>query len=225
LEQANLKEAHSLIVLAGRKKIANRNARSVLTAMTATRLLEEYRRDRDNRIRTPGEKESGEIFRMLRGRNNVLKPSDTRTGVIAELLFEGNESFFDYAGVNKLVKLDATRERFIAAACVNEGVTDLLLGLLVYGDRKASRFKSRVDVRRKGEDNRFIEKNNLFCHRIGELKPELRDKIRSKTFEDIMLVLRRYDALLIALHRTSVAESRALDTEFRDDSPYPGFTM
>ncbi len=124
---------------------------------------------------------------------------DEGISVIAELYFPENKPFFIESGVKKLVCLHQIPARMIAHACLNPGISDILLKLL------------SVDS---------------FCHAqmIPASHPSLssmRNVFLQRDFKSALLGLRKHNMLLLAVYKgDEKTEHEPLELEFRENSPY-----
>ncbi|MEW6608125.1 MAG: hypothetical protein AB1414_11885 [bacterium] len=170
LKKAHLQNADKVLVMAGQKKLASENIRSVLTTLAVKNFYKDIVKDKGN-----GKKIS----------------------VFAELIFEKNKRLFDLSQIDKLVSLDVIREKFATEACINKGVTDLLLDLLTHNER-----------------------DNLYSIFVKDLKEPIREEILGKTFSDILVPLRKKNILLLAIYKHIDIKHGSIETSFRKDSPY-----
>jgi len=118
--------------------------------------------------------------------------------MFAELIFDNNKTYFEMADVDKLISLDIIREKYISSAIINNGLTGLLLDILTHNER-----------------------NDLYSIYVRDLKEPLKDEIRGKTFIEILVYLRqKKDVLLLAIYKQTEVKHRAVETTFRNVSPY-----
>jgi len=107
LERARAKDAASAIVLAGFRKRAGRNVRSVLSALA---LKEVSRKGEESTV------DQGEVF------------------VAAEMVYGENESFFEVSNTDAIVHADIIVDRMVVQCCINEYVVDFFMDMMSFDD-------------------------------------------------------------------------------------------
>ena len=118
--------------------------------------------------------------------------------IIAELYYDFNESRFRYAEVTKLIPLERVSSYVMAHACMNPGISDLLIRILSFDESQIALFISVAE-----------DKNILKA-------------VKDKTFNDAMRQLRKQNILLLAVYRIPEKGTEHAETEldFRNPSPY-----
>lgn len=107
LERARAKDAASAIVVAGVRKQAGRNVRSVLSVLA----LKELARNASGNGAS-----QGDLF------------------VAAEMVYGENESFFEVSNADAIVHADTIVDRMVVQCCINEYVVDFFMDILSYDD-------------------------------------------------------------------------------------------
>jgi hypothetical protein len=207
LEKVHLQNADKVLVMAGQKKLANENIRSILTVLTVKNYYKEFLKDKKEKNIISAElkrrlarlaRKILTAFRVKNGYRESVNNKEKVIPIFAELLFQKNKEYFDQADVDKLVSLDVIRVKFCAAACVNNRVTTLLLDILTHNER-----------------------DDLYSVFVKELKGPIKENVLGKTFSDILVYLREQkNVLLLAIYKYVGAEQKSVDDSFREKSPY-----
>ncbi len=118
LARANIEHASAAVVVAGLKKRAGKNVRSILSVMALK-----------------------ETFSGMMARKGI---DDRELFVAAELLFDENRSLFHACGADAIVTAETVANRVAAQCCVNPHVVDLLLDALTY-DAASELYSTRIE--------------------------------------------------------------------------------
>nr|VFK64841.1 MAG: hypothetical protein BECKTUN1418D_GA0071000_12932 [Candidatus Kentron sp. TUN] len=118
--------------------------------------------------------------------------------IITELYYEFNEDRFRYAGVTKLIPLERMSSSVMAHACMNPGISDLLVRILSFDASQVALFVGAA------EDKKILL------------------AVKDRTFNKAMKELRKQNILLLAVYRVSEKDTGHAETEldFRNPSPY-----
>ncbi len=123
---------------------------------------------------------------------NDLTQNKTNYPIIVEAYYQKNIDYFIAHNVKKLICLHSYSVRFLSHAIFNPGVSDILLNLMSFEPP----FKLSEATGRKFS-------------------------IENKTFNDCVMVLRKKNILLLAVHKQSGRSYKALEMDFKVNScPY-----
>lgn len=117
LSRANIQHADAAVVVAGLKKRAGRNVRSILSVMA----LKEAYADQKSKSQTAADS----LF------------------VAAELLHDENRRLFHACGADAVVSAEIVADRMAAQCCVNRNIVDFTLDALTY-DNASELYSTRV---------------------------------------------------------------------------------
>nr|VFK15431.1 MAG: TRAP transporter solute receptor, TAXI family [Candidatus Kentron sp. LPFa] len=169
LKEVNLKDAYCAVIVADYHKVQRGNLRGLYTAVA----LRKTRQKKESR-------------------------QEKEFKIIAELHYDFNEDRFRYAGVTKLIPLMRVSSSVIGHACMNPGISDLLVRILSFNAPQIALLVGAA------EDKNILQ------------------AVKDKTFNEAMKRLRKQDILLLAVHRALGKDIGHAETEldFRNPSPY-----
>jgi len=133
------------------------------------------------------------IFSAVAVRNEATNQNNPSLRIIAEVLYADNEKYFVYSQVTKLVSITNTSRRLLIHACLNPGMSGLLVSLL--------------SLQHAGLHAQVIPVNHSL---VG------------KSYYEIIRSLRKDGILLMAVYRWDLTPQHTpLELEFRTEkSPY-----
>ena len=120
--------------------------------------------------------------------------------IISELYYPENKTYFVESGVTKMVCLEQTPIRFISHACVNPGISNIIIDLLSFGPPYQAKVVGLSD----------------------QLLKKVSSKLIGRTLSETIMILRNSGLLLLSLYRKhGESEHSALELNFKEtNSPY-----
>lgn len=187
LAKANIEHADAAVVVAGVKKRAGRNVRSILSVMALT---ETYKRKRE-----------------------LKDGSDQQLFVAAELLYDENRPLFHACGAKAIVTAELVANRVAAQCCVNEHIVDFVLDALTYDD-SAELYSTQVG--KIGERTDLYGRLERISRRvIGRRTPD--PPLIGKTLQQARTALARFGINVVGVARNRKYGNTFLGDIFDDD--------